>query len=158
MDLFSLIRAPNPTKVKTGSRPRAPYELPLLTLTAPCVIEMDEPVAATDSSGVPSAIERSPLDFADEASASGRETTAPEMPPPEDVPITTAPGAGQAAEAVVAEPPAVRESHKRGPEGIDANAPLKSLRKDHADRPSALPLTLLHKLHPAQSELASLEV
>nr|GEZ23523.1 hypothetical protein [Tanacetum cinerariifolium] len=67
MDLFSLIRAPNPTKVKTRSRPRAPHELPLLTLTAPSVIEMDEPAAATDSSGVPSAIERSPLDFADEA-------------------------------------------------------------------------------------------
>nr|GEY34742.1 hypothetical protein [Tanacetum cinerariifolium] len=64
--------------------------------------------------------ERSPLDFADEAEASGRETAAPEMPPPKDVPITAAPGAGQAAEAV----------------GIDANAPPKSLRKDHADRPS----------------------
>nr|GFC25425.1 hypothetical protein [Tanacetum cinerariifolium] len=72
MDLFSLIRAPNPTKVKTGSRPRPPHELPLLTLTAPRVIEMDEPAAATDSYG-----------------------------------------------------------------GIDANAPPKSLRRDHADlRPS----------------------
>nr|GEY89052.1 cytochrome P450 81E8-like [Tanacetum cinerariifolium] len=139
MDLFSLIRAPNPTNVKTGSRPRAPHELPLLTLTAPRVIEMDEPAAATDSSGVPSAIERSPLDFADEAEASGRETAAPEMSPPEEVPITTAPGAGQAAEAVVAEPPAVRESRKRGPEGTDANAPPKSLRRDHADRPSGVP-------------------
>nr|GFC76694.1 hypothetical protein [Tanacetum cinerariifolium] len=39
---------------------------------------------ATDSSGVPSAIERSPLDFAYEAEASGRETAAPEMPPPEE--------------------------------------------------------------------------
>nr|GFB15995.1 hypothetical protein [Tanacetum cinerariifolium] len=135
-DRGSLIRAPNPTKVKTRSRPRAPHELPLLTLTAPRVIEMDEPAAATDSSGVPSAIERSPLDFADEAKAPGRETAAPKMPPPEEVPITTAPGAGQAVEAVVAEPPAIRESRKRGPEGIDANAPPKSLRRDHADRPS----------------------
>nr|GEW68487.1 retrovirus-related Pol polyprotein from transposon TNT 1-94 [Tanacetum cinerariifolium] len=139
MDLFSLIRAPNPTKVKTGSRPRAPHELPLLTLTAPRVIEMDEPAVTTDSSVVPSAIEISPLDFADEAEASGRETAALEMPPPEEVPITTAPGAGQAAEAVVAEPPAVRESRKRGHEGIDANAPPKSLRRDHADRPSGVP-------------------
>nr|GEZ10630.1 hypothetical protein [Tanacetum cinerariifolium] len=57
MDLFNLIRAPNPTKVKIGSRPRAPHEVPLLTLTAPRVIEMDE-LAATDSSGVPSTIER----------------------------------------------------------------------------------------------------
>nr|GEU94080.1 hypothetical protein [Tanacetum cinerariifolium] len=36
--------------MKTGSRPRAPHEVPLLTLTAPRVIEMDKP-AATDSSG-----------------------------------------------------------------------------------------------------------
>nr|GEX18708.1 transposase (putative), gypsy type [Tanacetum cinerariifolium] len=123
MDLFSLIRAPNPTKVKTGSRPRAPHELPLLTLTAPRVIEMDEPAAATDSSGVPSAIERSPLDFAYEAEASGREIAAPEMPPSE--------------ETVAVEPHAVRESRKRGHEGIDASASPKSLRRDHADlRPS----------------------
>nr|GFB73585.1 hypothetical protein [Tanacetum cinerariifolium] len=84
IDLFSLIRAPNPTKVKTRSRPRAPHELPLLTLTAPRVIEMDEPAAATDSSGVPSAIER-------------------------------------------------------GHERIDANASPKSLRRDHAERPSGVP-------------------
>nr|GFC14919.1 hypothetical protein [Tanacetum cinerariifolium] len=137
MDLFSLIRAPNPTKVKTESRPRAPHELQLLTLTAPRIIKMDEPAAATNSSGVLSTIERSPLDFAYEAEASGMETAAPEMPPPEEVPITTAPGADQAAEAVVAEPHAVRESYKRGHEGIDANAPPKSLRRDHADRPSS---------------------
>nr|GEX06266.1 hypothetical protein [Tanacetum cinerariifolium] len=140
IDLFSLIRAPNPTKVKTESHPRAPHELPLLTLTAPRVIEMDEPAAATDSSGVPSAIERSPLDFADETEASGRETAAPEMSSPEEVPSTTAPGGSQAAEAVAVEPHVVRESRKRGHEGIDANAPLKSLRRDHADlRPSGVP-------------------
>nr|GEV61776.1 hypothetical protein [Tanacetum cinerariifolium] len=144
MDMFSLIRALNPTKVKTGSRPRAPYELPLLTLTAPRVIEMDEPAAATDSSGVPSTIERSPLDFDHEAEASGKETVDPEMPPPEDtadpempppedVPITTAPGTDQAVETDAVEPPAVRESCKRGHEGTDANAPPKSLRRDHAD-------------------------
>nr|GEX21306.1 hypothetical protein [Tanacetum cinerariifolium] len=70
-DRGGLIRAPNPTKVKTESRLRAPHELPLLTLTAP--------PAATDSSGVLSAIERSPLNFVDEAEASGRETAAPEI-------------------------------------------------------------------------------
>nr|GFD16307.1 hypothetical protein [Tanacetum cinerariifolium] len=74
--------------------PRAPHELPLLTLTAARVIEMDEPAVAMDSSGVPSTIEKSPLDFADEAEASGRETAAPEMPPPEEVPVTTTPGSG----------------------------------------------------------------
>nr|GEU38326.1 RNA-directed DNA polymerase, eukaryota [Tanacetum cinerariifolium] len=140
INLFSLIRAPNPTKVKTGSRPHAPHEVLLLTLTAPRVIEMDEPAIATDSSGVPSTIERSPLDFAHEAEASGRGTAAPEMPPPEDVPTTTALGADQAVETVAVEPPAAQESHKRGHEGTDANAPPKSLRGDHADlRPSGVP-------------------
>nr|GEX89713.1 hypothetical protein [Tanacetum cinerariifolium] len=139
MDLFSLIRAPIPTKVKTGSRPPAPHELPLLTLTASRVIEMDEPAVATDSSGVPSAIEKSPLDFADEAEASGQETAAPEVLLPEEVPVTTVPGGDQAAPVVV-EPPPVQESHKKGREGIDANAPPKSLRRDHADlQPSGVP-------------------
>nr|GFD07844.1 hypothetical protein [Tanacetum cinerariifolium] len=59
MDLFGLIRAPNPIKVKTGSRPP--------------------------------------------------------------------------------EPPTVRESRKRGSKGVDANAPPKSLRRDHTDRPSGIP-------------------
>nr|GEW97109.1 transposase (putative), gypsy type [Tanacetum cinerariifolium] len=83
MDLFNLIRAPNPTKVKVGSRPCAPHEVPLLTLTAPRVIEMDEP-AATDSSGVPSTIERSPLDFAHEAGTSDQGATALEIQLSED--------------------------------------------------------------------------
>nr|GFB60988.1 hypothetical protein [Tanacetum cinerariifolium] len=64
MDLFSLIHAPNPTKVKIGTRPRTAHEVPLLTVTASRVIEMKDPATATDSSGVPSTIERSPLDFA----------------------------------------------------------------------------------------------
>nr|GEW24548.1 hypothetical protein [Tanacetum cinerariifolium] len=50
MDLFNLIRAPNPTKVKTGRRPRAAHEVPLLTVTANRVIEIEDPNAATDSS------------------------------------------------------------------------------------------------------------
>nr|GEV24341.1 hypothetical protein [Tanacetum cinerariifolium] len=63
IDLFNLIRAPNPTKVKTGSRPQ--------------------------SSGVPTTIERSPLDFANEnalqqsTGPEDQKTTAPEVPPPE---------------------------------------------------------------------------
>nr|GFA31081.1 hypothetical protein [Tanacetum cinerariifolium] len=117
--------------------PRAPHEVPLLTLTATRVIEKDELAVATDSSGVPSTIERSPLDFAHEAEASGRGTAAPEMPPPKDVPTTSTPGADQAVETVAAEPHAARESRKRGLDGTDANALPKSLRRDHADlRPS----------------------
>nr|GEY75384.1 putative transposase (putative), gypsy type [Tanacetum cinerariifolium] len=109
MDLFNLIRAPNPTKVKIGSRPRASHEVPLLTLTASHVIEMDEP-AATDSSGVPSTIERSPLDFAHEAGASDHGAAAQEMSSSEDVPATAAPGAGQAEETATMDPPTALES------------------------------------------------
>nr|GEW78614.1 hypothetical protein [Tanacetum cinerariifolium] len=99
-------------------RPRAPHEVSLLTLTATRVIEMDEPAVSTDSSGVPSTIERSPLDFAHEAGASDRGTAAPEMPPPEDVPATAAPGAGQAEETAATEPHVARESRKRGHDEI----------------------------------------
>ncbi|GJT87308.1 hypothetical protein Tco_1069025 [Tanacetum coccineum] len=42
MDLFNLISAPNPTKVKTGTHPRAAYKVPLLTDTANCVIAMED--------------------------------------------------------------------------------------------------------------------
>nr|GFC16395.1 hypothetical protein [Tanacetum cinerariifolium] len=134
MDLFNLICAPNPTKVKTGSRPRAPHEVSLLTLTATQVIEMDDPAATTDSSGVPSTIERSPLDFAHDAGALDQGTAASEMPPSEDVPATAAPGAGPAEEAASTDP---LESRKRGRDGTDVNAPPKSLRRDHAvPRPS----------------------
>nr|GEX13520.1 transposase (putative), gypsy type [Tanacetum cinerariifolium] len=115
MDLFNLIRAPNSTKVKTGSRLRAPHEVPLLTLTAPRVIEMDEP-AATDSSGVPSTIERSPLDFAHEARASDQGAAAPKIPLFEDVPAIAAPRAGQAEETATMDPPAASES--RSSQGV----------------------------------------
>ncbi|GJS19890.1 hypothetical protein Tco_0448522 [Tanacetum coccineum] len=54
MDLFNLISAPNPTKVKTGTRPRAAHDVPLLTATASRVIEMEDPVAMSTSSKTPS--------------------------------------------------------------------------------------------------------
>nr|GEW94145.1 hypothetical protein [Tanacetum cinerariifolium] len=87
MDLFSLIHAPNPTKVKTSTRPRAANEVLLLSVTASRVIEMEDPAATTNSSGVPSTIERSPLDFANEnpmPQSTGledrvQETVAPEL-------------------------------------------------------------------------------
>nr|GEX51413.1 putative transposase (putative), gypsy type [Tanacetum cinerariifolium] len=142
MDLFNLIRAPNPTKVKTGCCPRAPHEVPLLTLTATRVIEMDDPAAATDSSGVSSTIEKSPLDFVDEAGVSDHGTVAPEMPPFEDVPATDAPGAGQAEEVVATDPPAATESRKRDRDGTDGNAPQSASDPDplsFADPPSRHP-------------------
>nr|GEW83959.1 transposase (putative), gypsy type [Tanacetum cinerariifolium] len=107
MDLFNLIRAPNPTK-------------------------MDKP-AATDSSGVPSTIERSPLDFAHEAGALDQGVAAPEIPSSEDAPATVASGVGQAEETATMDPPTAPESHKRGHDGTDVNALPKSLRRDYAD-------------------------
>ncbi|GKA26011.1 hypothetical protein Tco_0712120 [Tanacetum coccineum] len=138
MDLFNLIRAPNPTKVKIGTRPRAAHEVPLLTVTASRVIEMEEPAAATESSGTPSTIERSPLDFANENPSqqiTGDDGTedqvqgivAPEVPPPENAPET------DLGEEVAAMGPRVsKKRRKRGNDGADANAPPKVLRKDHA--------------------------
>nr|GEU38736.1 hypothetical protein [Tanacetum cinerariifolium] len=92
-----------PTKVKTGTRPRAAHEVPLLTVTANRVIEIEDSTAATDSSGVPSTIERSPLDFSNEnplqqsTGPEDQEAAAPEVPPPENVTTTgVAPEPGQA--------------------------------------------------------------
>ncbi|GJV46279.1 hypothetical protein Tco_1430815 [Tanacetum coccineum] len=53
MDLFNLISAPNPLKVKTGIRPHAAHEVPLLTVTASRVIEMEETGHATTAEVVP---------------------------------------------------------------------------------------------------------
>nr|GEY11642.1 hypothetical protein [Tanacetum cinerariifolium] len=112
IDLFNLIRAPNPTKVKTGSRPRAAHEVPLLTVTANRVIEMEDSTAATDSSG----------------------NCGPGGAAPEDVPtMRGAPEAGPAERATTTDPPAAKECRKRGNDGVDTNAPPKLLRRDHAD-------------------------
>nr|GEW87564.1 hypothetical protein [Tanacetum cinerariifolium] len=92
MDLFNLISAPNPTKVKTGLCPRAAHEVLLLTATASRVIDMEDPNAAIESSGTPSTIEKSPLDFDNENPSQqitegkgmedqAQETVAPEISP-----------------------------------------------------------------------------
>nr|GEX38928.1 hypothetical protein [Tanacetum cinerariifolium] len=95
IDLFSLIRASNPIKVKTRSHPRTAHEVPLLTVTANRVIEMEDPATATDLSGVAVTIERGALE------------------------------AGQAKGVAATGPSAIRESRNRGHDGIDANAPPK---------------------------------
>ncbi|GKB42028.1 hypothetical protein Tco_0886970 [Tanacetum coccineum] len=63
MDLFNLIRAPNPMKVKTGTRPHLAHEIPLLVQTAGRVISMDVPSGTSESAGTSSTLEKSPLDF-----------------------------------------------------------------------------------------------
>nr|GFC89171.1 hypothetical protein [Tanacetum cinerariifolium] len=52
------------------------------------------------SSGVPSAIEKSPLDFADEAEASGRETVAPERKSSQGVTVAEDPGSENASSPI----------------------------------------------------------
>ncbi|GJU11439.1 hypothetical protein Tco_1133835 [Tanacetum coccineum] len=68
MDLFNLINAPNPLKVKTGARPRLSHEVPLLTATATRVINMENTPATSVSSDTPPVIVKSPLDFSNEES------------------------------------------------------------------------------------------
>ncbi|GKD43602.1 hypothetical protein Tco_1268247 [Tanacetum coccineum] len=68
MDL-NLISAPNPATVKTGTRPRAAHEVPLLTTTTSRVIDMEDVVATSTSSGTPSAMEKLTLDFSNEDSS-----------------------------------------------------------------------------------------
>nr|GEV91447.1 hypothetical protein [Tanacetum cinerariifolium] len=97
---------------------------------------MDDPATTSKSSGVPPTIERSPLDFSFEAGASDKGTVASEVSPFGEVPAAAAPKPSQVGVAA-ADPPAATESRKRGRDGTDANAPPKSLRRDHADhRPS----------------------
>ncbi|GKE66393.1 hypothetical protein Tco_1520554, partial [Tanacetum coccineum] len=66
MDSFNLISSPNPAMIKTNTRPHTAHEVPLLTVIASRQIDMDEPTATSVSSGAPSTIERSPLDFSNE--------------------------------------------------------------------------------------------
>ncbi|GJY15979.1 hypothetical protein Tco_0386401 [Tanacetum coccineum] len=66
MDLFNLISTLNPAKVKTETRPRAAYEVPLLTVTVSRMIEMEDTVVASGSSGTPFDLEKLPLNFANE--------------------------------------------------------------------------------------------
>ncbi|GJW44178.1 hypothetical protein Tco_0072977 [Tanacetum coccineum] len=142
MDLFNLISAPNPAKVKTGTRPRAAHEVPLLTATATRVIDMEEVTEASESSGIPSLVEKSPLDFADEdplpvisegvgTGGQARDEVPHEIPPAGNPPTTeVAPDLEPEAAAMGS---LVRKRRReRGSDGANANAPPKVLRKDHA--------------------------
>nr|GEW57585.1 hypothetical protein [Tanacetum cinerariifolium] len=116
-DRGGLICASNPTKVKTGSRPCVAHEVPMLTVTANRVIEMEDPAAATDSSGVPSTIE-----------------SGPEVPPLENVTTTgVALEAGQVEGVASTGPHVVKERRKMGYDRVETNAPPKVMRRDHAD-------------------------
>ncbi|GKB49037.1 hypothetical protein Tco_0899790 [Tanacetum coccineum] len=142
MDLFNLISAPNPAKIKTGTCPRAAHEVPLLTVTSNWVIDMDEAAAATESSGTPSTIERSPLDFANENPSQQinkgdrtkdqfLETRAFEVPPTEHASTMGVAPNIVLEEEDAADVPLVRKRRrKRVNDETNANAPPKVLRKD----------------------------
>ncbi|GJU23613.1 hypothetical protein Tco_1156955 [Tanacetum coccineum] len=124
MDLFNLISAPNPAKVKTGTRPCAAHEMPLLTTMANHVIDMEDTTGASGSSGTPSTVEKSPLDFADE-----------DLPLPNTKGVVLEPDLEQEVAAIG--PLVHKRRRRRSNDEADANAPPKVLRKDHvAFRPS----------------------
>nr|GEV39417.1 hypothetical protein [Tanacetum cinerariifolium] len=121
-------------------RPRAAHEVPLLTVTANRVIEIEDLAAATDSLGVHSTIEWPSLDFSNEnpsqqsTGPEDQEAAAPEVPPPENVTTTRiAPEAGQAKRVAAMGPPVVKERLKKSHDGVDTNAPPKVPRRDHSD-------------------------
>ncbi|GJT97569.1 hypothetical protein Tco_1093087 [Tanacetum coccineum] len=116
MDLFNLISAPNPTKMKTETRPRAAHEVPLLTATANRVIDMEDTIGTSESSGAPYAMEKSPLDFANE------------NPPP----LITEKDGTEEQRSPAMGPIVNKRRRKRGNDEADVNAPLKVLRKGHA--------------------------
>ncbi|GKE40645.1 hypothetical protein Tco_1464050 [Tanacetum coccineum] len=129
MDLFNLISAPNPVKVKTETRPRATHEVPLLTATANRVIDMDT-TRASGSSETPSTVEKSPLDFADE-----------DLPPPRHATtVEVIPETGLEEEVTTMGPPVNKRRkqmrRKRANDEAKANAPPKVLRKDRVSSPA----------------------
>ncbi|GKB90115.1 hypothetical protein Tco_0962387 [Tanacetum coccineum] len=125
MELFNLISAPNPAKVKTETRPRVAHEVPLLTATANRVIDMEDTTGESGSSRTPSTMEKSPLDFADE-----------DLPPPNTEGVGTEEQI-QDEEAADIGPLVHKRHRKRGNDEADANAPPKVLRKYHvAFRPA----------------------
>ncbi|GJU71199.1 hypothetical protein Tco_1262604 [Tanacetum coccineum] len=85
-DLVTRYNAPNPTKVKTGTCPRAAHEVPLLIATATRVIAMEDATGLSNSSGTPSN-EDSPrrITESDGTENQGQETIAPEVHPQENV-------------------------------------------------------------------------
>nr|GEZ41102.1 hypothetical protein [Tanacetum cinerariifolium] len=153
IDLFNLIRAPNPTKKKTGTRPRAAHGVPLLTATASRVIDMEDPAVVSRSSGTPPSLEKSPLDFADEDIPQRiTERGAIKDQVQDELSHGIAPVENATTTKVVLEPSLEKEvaamgprvnkrCRKKGNDEVEASAPPKVLGKDHA------------AFHPAQSTL-----
>ncbi|GJZ97805.1 hypothetical protein Tco_0670258 [Tanacetum coccineum] len=143
MDLFNLIKAPNPTKVKTGTRQRAAHEVPLMTATARRVIQMVDAIELSTSSGTPSTVERSPLDFSNEdapplvtqgvdTGVHGSATAEQEIPVTDDPGATGATVEPNLEKKVISMGPTIRKRRRQRDAGEEGStAPSKVLRKDH---------------------------
>ncbi|GJU62991.1 hypothetical protein Tco_1244826 [Tanacetum coccineum] len=133
--------ASNPTKVKTGTRPRTAHEVSLLTATATRVIDMEEVTEASKSSGIPSPIEKSPLDFANEdpllvISKGVRTGGQARDEVPHEIPLAGNPPTTEVALDMELEAAAMgslvrKRRCGRGSDRANANSPPKVLRKDH---------------------------
>ncbi|GJZ61583.1 hypothetical protein Tco_0617720 [Tanacetum coccineum] len=108
---------PNPAAVKTETRPQVAHEVPLLNTTASRVIDMEDVVATSTSSGTPSAMEKSPLDFDKRESKLDTEVV-PEVNLEKDVTVMG---------ALVN-----KRRRKRDTSEMETNATPKVLRTDHA--------------------------
>ncbi|GJV16920.1 hypothetical protein Tco_1362243 [Tanacetum coccineum] len=109
MDLFNLISAPNPSKVKTGIQPRAAHEVPLLTVTANRGGTQDE-----------LAHEEPPEETAATTEVAEEAVLGEEM---------------ASVEPLVSKR-RKQLCRKRGNEEVEVNAPPKVLRRDHASGPT----------------------
>nr|GEY45231.1 hypothetical protein [Tanacetum cinerariifolium] len=149
MDLFSLVRALNPAKVKTETRLRAAHEVPLLTATANRVIDMEDMTGASGSSGTPSIVEKSPIDFSNKdppplitksigAKEQGQDELSQGAVPVRNPPYTrVASESDMEKETVNTGALVSKRRRKRGSDEAEANAPPKVLRKDYvASHPS----------------------
>ncbi|GJS77217.1 hypothetical protein Tco_0727098 [Tanacetum coccineum] len=157
MDLFNLINAPNPLKVKIEARPRFSHKVPLLTATATHVINMENTPTTSVSSETPPVIVKSPLDFSnkellqlltegDETETQVPAAVSSEVPRAENLAtMEVVPELNLEKEAASMGPPLNKRRHKRDKGEADANAPPKILRKYHAS------------VHPHPSTVAVLQ-
>ncbi|GKB22218.1 hypothetical protein Tco_0856141, partial [Tanacetum coccineum] len=143
MDLFNLIKAPNPTKVKTETRQRTAHEVPLLTATASRVIQMVDATELSTSSGTPSTVERSPLDFSNEdapppvthgaeAEVNGPTAAEQEITVTDNAEATEAAMEPDLEKEVISMGPTIKKRRRQRDAGEGgSNATAKELRKDH---------------------------
>ncbi|GJW03415.1 hypothetical protein Tco_1562271 [Tanacetum coccineum] len=103
--------APNPTKVKIETRPRATHEVQLLTVTANHVLDMENTTVE------------------EEQTQDGLSHKIPHVQNPTTVVAVPEPDPEK--EVAAMGPQVNKRRRKRGNDGVDANAPPKVLMKDH---------------------------